>query len=153
MSQPRPEEIGHLEELRRAALSAIGHARGGQALLREFDASAIYSLSCQELIARSDIHLAGGWFSGALVGIGIVQRVEAAGGQAIGMVRLLYVEPLARGVGVGEHVLDELISWASDQGCSAFDVEALPGDREMKSLYEHAGLTARKIVMRRSLLG
>jgi GNAT superfamily N-acetyltransferase len=66
-------------------------------------------------------------------------------------VSVLYVEPLARGVGVGELMLGALVEWCRARGCTGVDVNALPGDRSTKSLLEQAGFAARKIVMHRSL--
>jgi len=36
-------------------------------------------------------------------------------------------------------------------GCAAIEGEALPGDRDVKNLYERAGITARLIVVSKAL--
>ncbi|HZT67625.1 MAG TPA: GNAT family N-acetyltransferase [Acidimicrobiales bacterium] len=92
---------------------------------------------------------------GAVVGGGPEPRPQETGapiGSApVGRVELIYVEPEARGVGLGEAMLDALVGWFSEQGCSAVDAVALPGVREAKQFFEEAGLVARLIVMHRKL--
>lgn len=87
-----------------------------------------------------------GTFSGCPVGVG-GGRVDGP----TGIVDFCYVEPAGRKVGVGTALLDALTGWFGDQGCTALDAPALPGDRESKQLYEAAGLSARLLVLRRSL--
>ena len=68
------------------------------------------------------------------------------------MIDGLYVEPGARGVGVGEAVMDAVVTWSESKGCRGIDGFALPGDRETKNFFERFGLTARAILVHRSLL-
>lgn len=69
----------------------------------------------------------------------------------VGLVRYLYVEPEARQVGVGEALLDTIVEWAKANGCDALESMALPGDRELKNMFERYGLVARAIVVHRRL--
>ena len=75
--------------------------------------------------------------------------LEIDGGVA--RVRQVFVHPDARELGLGEWLLDAAIDHASGVGCTAIEALALPGDRETKNLYERAGITARLLVLRRSL--
>lgn len=63
----------------------------------------------------------------------------------------LYVEPEARGVAVGEALMDAVLAWCEAQGCAGVDAVALPGDRETKNFFERFGLTARAIIVHRRL--
>jgi len=126
------------------------------------------------LVASPDALLLGGWYAGALVGVALAERVRAgsrepgsssrAGGSGpsgewrpsgesgqSGRIGLLYVEPPARGVGVGEALLVAALRWCADNGCADADVAALPGDRATKALLERHGFRARVIVMSRLL--
>lgn len=58
-----------------------------------------------------------------------------------------WVEPGARGVGVGEALVAEVQAWASAAGAGRLDAFALPGDRETKSAFERAGLVTRALVL------
>lgn len=82
-------------------------------------------------------------------GLGHVERLDE--GPLHGVLDELYVEPEARGVGVGEAVLDALLQWFSAQGCDGVDAMALPGDRAVKSFLEAGGFKARLLVLHRSL--
>ena len=55
-------------------------------------------------------------------------------------------------VGVGEAVMDAVMTWSESKGCRGIDGFALPGDRETQNFFERFGLTARAILVHRSLL-
>jgi ribosomal protein S18 acetylase RimI-like enzyme len=83
-----------------------------------------------------------------------VGRIEVLrDGSLLAVVEELYVEPGARGVGVGEALMDALISWATEHGCFGIDAVALPGNRETKNFFERYGLTARALVVHKTLEG
>ena len=67
------------------------------------------------------------------------------------MLDACYVEPGARGVGLGRLLLDAAVAWLEAQGCPGVDGVALPGDRAAKSFYESAGFKARLLTMHRAL--
>ena len=71
-------------------------------------------------------------------------------GDRLAVVSDLYVDPEARGVGLGEAMMDLLISWARKAGAVGIDALALPGDRATKNFFETSGLTARAILVHRS---
>ena len=93
--------------------------------------------------------------SGALVAhigdviVGYLAIVRTA---QIARVEEVYVTPGAREVGFGDALLEQASEIARDWGCTIIEGEALPGDRETKNLYERAGITARLIVVSRSLV-
>lgn len=62
----------------------------------------------------------------------------------------IYVHPDARGIGVGDSLLRELLTLART-GASRVLAHALPGDRELKNLFERQGLTAQTIIVGRDL--
>ena len=94
-----------------------------------------------------------GTIDGVVIGYGIA-RVEALGnGSRLGVVDDVFVEEGARGIGVGELVMGELVGWCRAQGCFGIDVMALPGHRAAKNFFEESGFTARKIVMHHRLDG
>jgi GNAT superfamily N-acetyltransferase len=63
----------------------------------------------------------------------------------------LFVEPDARGVGVGEALLDHVLEWARAHRAQAIDSIVLPGNREGKNFFERFGLVARAIHVYREL--
>ncbi len=76
-------------------------------------------------------------------------RVDDQRQPPVGRLGACYVEPDARGVGVGRLLLEATVSWLEDQGCRQVDGLALPGDREAKNFYESAGFKARLLTMHR----
>lgn len=80
-----------------------------------------------------------------------VARVEPTRSAPLAVVEELYVEPEARGVGVGRALMTELVARAEEEGCGGIQAEALPGDRATKNFFEGFGLVARKITVHRPL--
>jgi len=91
-----------------------------------------------------------GEFDGAVVGVG-AGTVLGSSPRAVGRVECCYVEPAARGVGVGSALLTALVSWFAGEGCKGVDAVALPGDRLVKQRLEAAGFKARLLVLHRPL--
>jgi len=92
-----------------------------------------------------------GTLDGAVVGYAVLRLETLDDGGLLGVVDDLFVEPPARGVGVGESLMGELVRLATAAGCVGIDALALPGNRATKNFFEASGLTARAIVVHRAL--
>jgi GNAT superfamily N-acetyltransferase len=140
-------DVEHLAHLWRQALAELEGQRGGALLAGG--------------LARPDL---GGWLSAALadpgraVVVGLFNGTpvglasacaERTGGERLGILDLIYVEPAARQVGVGEAMLSEIVSWCDRLGLAGLDAPALPGSRPAKSFFEDNGFQARLLVMHR----
>jgi GNAT superfamily N-acetyltransferase len=102
-------------------------------------------------LASPTHELAVATYDGTVVGYALA-RVETLGdGGRLATVDDLYVDPGARGVGLGEALMDHLLAWATAEGCFGIDSLALPGDRNTKNFFESFGLVARAIVVHRPL--
>jgi hypothetical protein len=81
----------------------------------------------------------------------LLARVEPllpqAGNEVVCAIRLVYVEPDAREVSVGEIMRDLVMETMREQGISKFDAHVLPGHRLVKNFFEAGGFSARSIVM------
>jgi GNAT superfamily N-acetyltransferase len=86
-----------------------------------------------------------------IVGYATGRTETLPGGTDLGVVEELFVEPGARGVGVGEALMGALLAWFVDRGCAGVDTVALPGDRLTKNFFESNGFKARLLVMHRAL--
>lgn len=80
-----------------------------------------------------------------------VARVEEilpqAAGELIGSIRLIYVEPEAREIALGEEMRDYLLDLLRRRGITRFDAHVLPGHRLAKNFFEAGGFSARAITM------
>ena len=94
------------------------------------------------------------WVGGlddASVGFAVARLVVLRDRTSLAAIDALYVLPEARGVGLGEALMDEVLAWAVAGGAAAVDAVALPGDRVTKNFFERYGLTARALQVHRRL--
>lgn len=91
-----------------------------------------------------------GFIDEATVGF-LVGRSESllpqAGGERVGAIRLIFTEDSARGVGVGEAMIEEFLADMRQRGLRLFDAHVPPGHRIAKNFFESNGFKARSIVM------
>jgi len=73
--------------------------------------------------------------------------LRRADGERVGVVRLIYTEPEARGVGVAEVMISEALMRLRRSGHRRFDARVSPGHRAAKNFFEANGFAARLIVM------
>lgn len=73
--------------------------------------------------------------------------LDRAGGERVGVIRLIYTEHEARGVGVAEAMIVEALSRLRDSGHRRFDARVSPGHRAAKNFFEANGFSARLIIM------
>ncbi|GMQ84633.1 MAG: hypothetical protein BMS9Abin07_0197 [Acidimicrobiia bacterium] len=81
---------------------------------------------------------------GFLVG---AEHTLVDGEQRIGIIRYLFTEPAARGVGLADEMFKHGIAKLAESGIEAFDATVSPGHREAKNFYEAHGFSARSITM------
>jgi GNAT superfamily N-acetyltransferase len=94
-----------------------------------------------------------GTFDDVVVGYGTGRTVDLHSGDVLGVIDDLYVEPEARGIGVGEAMMEELLVWFRERSCIGVDAYALPGMRATKNFFEGSGFTARLLVVHKKLEG
>jgi GNAT superfamily N-acetyltransferase len=77
----------------------------------------------------------------------VEEILPQAGGELIGSIRLVYVEPEAREVALGEAIRDFVMDVLRQRGITKFDAHVLPGHRLAKNFFEAGGFSARSIIM------
>jgi GNAT superfamily N-acetyltransferase len=92
-----------------------------------------------------------GTIDDTIVGYAVTTAEPLPDGGTLAVVRDLFVEPGARGVGVGAAIMDQVLAWAGERGCVGVDALALPGSRATKNFFEGFGLVARAIVVHKDL--
>jgi GNAT superfamily N-acetyltransferase len=77
----------------------------------------------------------------------VEEILPQAGGEKVGSIRLIYVEPEAREVALGEEIREFVMEILRRRGMSKFDAHVLPGHRLAKNFFEAGGFSARSIIM------
>jgi ribosomal protein S18 acetylase RimI-like enzyme len=70
-----------------------------------------------------------------------------ADGEDVGVIRLIFTDPEARGVGVGDVMITQALAELRARGLRYFDARVSPGHRNAKNFFESNGFSARLIVM------
>ena len=144
-------DIAAVTELAVTAAAELAPRRGGYVWARLEARAEPLEQSLDRDHRSDDALVVVGTIDEAVVGYGVIRLVELHDGAVLGRVTDIYVMPEARGVGVGEAMMDELMDWARRRACIGVDSLALPGDRETKNFFETHGLVARAITVHHSL--
>lgn len=148
---PRPDEIGRIAELHRQAVTAVATERGGAVFgARETTGEPLEDWLQSRL---ADGGLWAGTVAESVVGYAVVAREELRDGSILGRIEAIYVEPEARGVGLGAALMQSVLAWADETGCGGIDAWALPGDRHTKNFFEANAFSARLLVMHKKEIG
>jgi len=150
----RRDDAERCAALCRDALTELDGARGGPLLARRETGLVAKALlrpgGLDRLLGQATRLVMVGTLDDVVVALAI-GHVDDVGEASLGIVDAWYVEPDARGVGVGTALLDALMSWFAGAGCRGIDILALPGDRQTKNVLEASGFKARLITMHRPL--
>lgn len=140
---------GSLAALKQAAADDLGSRRGGPELLVDLRWSPEVAAVDDTQMASEDPTRAAWLAQWHEVDIGVCEaEVSPSQGRGrVGLVKTLWVQPEARGIGAGGSLLSVAMQWMVDQGADTVEAVALPGDRHTKSVLEAAGYRARMLVM------
>jgi GNAT superfamily N-acetyltransferase len=92
-----------------------------------------------------------GGLAGAEVGYTVAAVTPLPSGATLGVIDAIYVDPEARGCGIGELMMSEAIRWFAFHDCVGVESAALPGERATKNFFEEHGLKARLLTVYRAL--
>jgi GNAT superfamily N-acetyltransferase len=157
MEEVRPATAADRPRLRELAgewLAGLLGQRGGR-LLFESDPSDPHGPGADErlagLIGSPGWVVLVGTLDGVVTGFACGRVEERSDGARRGVLEACYVEPGARGVGIGHLLLESVVSWFTDREVEGVDGTALPGDRQAKNFFESAGFKARMLTMYRPI--
>ena len=156
MESARPatsEDVARIAELAGQAIAELTPTKGGAVWSRREARTAPFAESICADVAAADHCVLVGEILGAIVGYAVVRAETLRDGGVLGVIDDIYVEPEARGVGVGEALMDAIEGWCRERRCVGIDGLALPGNRETKNFFETFGLVARAIIVHRPLDG
>lgn len=144
-------DLDRVADLAATAVAELAAEKGGVMWRRREARAEPVRDGLAAALADPDQHVVVGRIDDVVIGYGVVRLERLRDGGLLGVVDDLYVEPGARGIGVGEAIMDALIAWCEGRGCDGVDSLALPGTRATKNFFERFGLVARAIVVHRRL--
>lgn len=145
------EDLDVLVEFATALVAELGPMRGGAIWVRRDARTDALRDTFASLLDDPDAVVRIGCLDDTPVAFGVMVVEHLADGGSLARITELHVLEDARGVGVGEALLGDLVAAATDRGCVGVDALALPGHRSTKNFFEGQGFTARLLTMHRSL--
>jgi GNAT superfamily N-acetyltransferase len=140
-------DVARIAVLVTAGIDELEPTRGGE-IWAVRDASAPpHEPRLEAAITDPSQRLLVGTIDDVVIGYALGRIEPLRDGTRLGVIDDIFVEEGARGVGVGEAMIADLLSWFVEAGCVGVDAVALPGHRVTKNFFEGSGFTARKIVM------
>jgi GNAT superfamily N-acetyltransferase len=146
-------DVPRLAELAEQAVAELRQLRGGEVWARREARRPPWAPPLEAQVEAPSSRVVAGTIDDVIVAYAVadLDRGPHGGDDPLCVVTDLYVEPGARGVGIGEVMMDDLVAWATEAGCYGVDSVALPGDRATKNFFESFGLVARAITVHRRL--
>jgi GNAT superfamily N-acetyltransferase len=144
-------DLPELAALAAAAVAELAPERGGDIWSRTIGRRPPFEPALEASLTDPARLLLCGTVEGTTVGYAAAQVDDLADGSRLAVVEDIFTLPEARGVGVGEALMDLVIEWARAEGAVGVDALALPGMRDTKNFFETFGLVARAIVVHRKL--
>lgn len=147
-----PADVPRIAELCRMALAELGaRERGGDMFVTREARPEPVEESLAAAVGDPALLVLAGTYDGVIVGYATGRVETLRDGRCLGLIDELFVEELARAVGIGEAMMDQLLAWFRGRRCTGVDSTALPGARETKNFFEESGFTARLLVMHHRL--
>ncbi len=148
-----PEDIDAVVEMVRNGIAELRPNRGGSVWWRrEAHREPIDQVIAAAIEDDPTRTVVVGTVDGVVVGYALMKAETLHDGAVLATISDLFVEPDARCIGVGEAMMDILEEEARSFGAIGLDGIVLPGDRASKNFFETFGLTARAIIVHRSLV-
>ncbi len=147
-------DVADLAQLCRQSLAELAaQDRGGPVFVaREARAEPVEESLRHDVLDPERLVVAG-TVDGVVVGFGTGRTELLRNGKVLGVIHELFVDAEARGVGVGETMMAEMLEWFRQRRCAGVDATALPGLRETKNFFEGSGFSARLLVMHHRMEG
>jgi GNAT superfamily N-acetyltransferase len=147
-----PGDAAILGALEATARGALADVRGGR---RWLDVHAELGDAWPRTIEQRTVFVAAIQPAGdgdgvdAVVGYLVADLVDDP--MPVARIDQVFVDAEARELGFGDALVEAAMKWGKEAGAELIEAETLPGDRNLKNLYERAGVTARLITVSRRL--
>ena len=140
-------DLPRIAELNRAVIEELSPMRGGAVWKAREARPEPLEDGLAALLDNADARVLVATIDGTIVGYAVVRLEYLADGSILGVIDDIFVEEGARQVGLGELMIDDLMTWCEERKCVGMDAMALPGHRATKNFFEESGFTARQLVM------
>ena len=140
-------DLPRIAELNRAVVEELSPMRGGAVWKAREARPEPLEDGLAELLDNPDARVLVATIDDTVVGYAVVHLEYLADGSILGVIDDIFVEEGARQVGLGELMIDDLMTWCEERKCVGMDAMALPGHRATKNFFEESGFTARQLVM------
>jgi GNAT superfamily N-acetyltransferase len=140
-------DVPRLAELNRAVIAELQPMRGGAVWKAREARPEPLEEGLAALLDDADARVVVATIDEVVVGYAVVHLEHLADGSILGVIDDIFVEEGARQVGLGELMIDDLMTWCEEHKCAGMDAMALPGHRATKNFFEESGFTARQLVM------
>jgi GNAT superfamily N-acetyltransferase len=150
----RPATLADAEVMARLAADSVDEqrdARGGRVWSQRESRAEPSVDSLRGAVESDAIGTWVGEFDGVVVGYAVAHAEPLRDGALLAIIDDIYVDPAARGVGVGAAMMLMILPWASGAGCEGVDGLALPGNRATKNFFERFGFSARSLTVHHRL--
>ncbi len=145
-------DVPRLAELARQVAAELTPMRGGAVWRAQEARTEPLTEDLVGLLGDPARRVLVGTLDDVVMGYAVARLERLNDGTLLGVIDDIYVEEGARGVGIGEGMINDIIAWCEDAGCVGIDAMALPGHRLTKNFFEESGFSARKLVMHRRLV-
>ena len=146
-----PSDVSAVAAIAERAAAEFRSARGGDLLLARELAESSIEARLSMAIGHDGAIAVVGCYDDVVFGFGLGGLERLADGRLIAVLSHLVVDADARGVGIGEAMMNLILDRARAMGCVGVDSVALPGDRSTKNFFESFGLKARLLTVHRHL--
>lgn len=137
------EDLDMVVALITEAHHEIAVSKGGPLYLRREGRQQPVSDSLRHAVTDDDQFVVVGTLDDSGVGYATVTTEILPDGAQIAEIGEIFVLPDGRGVGVGEVMLDAVMAWARERGCTHLEGSVLPGNRAGKNFFERAHMVTR----------
>jgi GNAT superfamily N-acetyltransferase len=144
------EDLPTLLALYRAGAGEMAHLSPAWAALDGRADPAEESLEAALSDDATEVFL--GTIDGVPVGYAVVclqPRKDVADGHV--WIQDIYVEPDARGIGVGEELINSTLGWGRQRGARSAEIRVLPSHRDAKNFCEENGFSAHVLALHKDL--
>jgi ribosomal protein S18 acetylase RimI-like enzyme len=140
-------DLDAVEAIAATVVADMVDARGGALFLTLESGKGTVRERFGRAVALDDQIAIVGCFDDVVFGFVLATIEVLPDGTRLGSIEALTVAPEARGVGIGEAMMNLVLGELRAAGCVGVDSRALPGDRETKNFFESFGLKARLLTV------